>query len=592
MVALAGCGGGGSSATPRTAPSPTVVQPKSLAFVFRIPAASAQAKLRKPTYVSPGATGVHIVLVSNNGNTNASQDFGYFSTLPTTPGCTLQQSGAVQCAITLTPNINTPVVGTDIFTFTMYDAQLNTLSSATVPITVASTQSAPFAVTLDGVPHAVTVTVLGAPPPPGATFTTSVLVTATDDAGYIIIGPGNYTTPITLVNSDTSGATTLSTTTVTAPGQAVTLTYNGDPKLQYATITPSFAGVTPPSPQLVPGQLLPIPQPPYLYVSDYGPGGAYVISYPLAWLHDGKTTIRPAQVIATPNTVYFIAVDHAGNIYAQYDAGNGGILVYPPGSNGTPAPAANIPSADGSLEAFTADPSGNIFSIQYGTENSFGQLYEYVQPSYGATLLYLAQGNDYVNTPNPSIQVDAADSVFYTSNAYGTNHVYKLAGGQLSGVVSEPSDANGSQYGAVALDSADDLFVGKWSPNGIASSIEVYNAAAIAANTPLGTISSPATSNGFFHNSFSGYYRNAIAVDKQGYVYAEGNGSEILVFAPSTYSTTGSFGNVSVAPITDWLCCINPADPTGAGKLPVPPGVPGGGNVVYGDEGNSLAIQR
>jgi hypothetical protein len=520
---------------------------------------------------------VHIILVSNNGNTNASQDFGEFDTLPTTPGCTLQQSGAVQCAITLTPNVTTPIVGTDVFSFTMYDAQHNTLSSATVPLTVSSTQSAPFAVTLDGVPYAVTVTVLGNPPPPNATYTASVLVTVTDNAGYTIIGPGNYTTPIALTNSDTSGATTLSTTSVTAPGQAVTLTYNGDPKLQFATITPSFAGLTPPSPRLVPGQLLPIPQAPYLYVSDYGPGGSYVIAYPLAWLHDGKTTIRPALVIATPNIVYNVAVDHAGNIYAQYNAGNGGIYVYPPGSNGTPPPAANIPSADGSLVAFSADPSGNIFSIQYGTENSFHQLYEYYQPSYRAALLYSAQANNVLNTAT-SIQVDANDTIFYTGSGYGTNLVYKFAGGQLSGVVSEPSDANGSLYGAVALDAADNLFVGKYSPNDVASSIEVYNAAAIAANTPLGTISSPATSNGFFYN--------------QGYIYAEGRGSEILVFAPGTYSTTASFGNVSVAPITDWLCCINPADPSGAGKLPVPPGVPGGGNVVYGDEGNSLAIQR
>ncbi|GAC1657944.1 MAG: hypothetical protein NVS9B12_10300 [Vulcanimicrobiaceae bacterium] len=49
--------------------------------------------------------------------------------------------------------------------------------------------------------------------------------------------------PITLTNSDTSGSTTLSTTTLTAPGTAVTLTYNGSSTLSSAIISATAPGI-------------------------------------------------------------------------------------------------------------------------------------------------------------------------------------------------------------------------------------------------------------------------------------------------------------------------------------------------------------
>jgi hypothetical protein len=51
------------------------------------------------------------------------------------------------------------------------------------------------------------------------------MVQAKDPSGATIVGGGNYANPITLTNADTSGITTLSTTTVTSPATTVTLNY-------------------------------------------------------------------------------------------------------------------------------------------------------------------------------------------------------------------------------------------------------------------------------------------------------------------------------------------------------------------------------
>ncbi len=61
----------------------------------------------------------------------------------------------------------------------------------------------------------------------GTAVTIPVTISTYDADGALIIGPEPYRSPLPLYNSDTTGATSLSTTSLTKPGQSATLTYNG-----------------------------------------------------------------------------------------------------------------------------------------------------------------------------------------------------------------------------------------------------------------------------------------------------------------------------------------------------------------------------
>lgn len=77
-------------------------------------------------------------------------------------------------------------------------------------------------------------------PPAGKPATTPVQVQELDANGIPI--SGTYANPITLADTDTSGATKLSTTSVTSSSTRVTLAYDGSP-LSLARITATVSGV-------------------------------------------------------------------------------------------------------------------------------------------------------------------------------------------------------------------------------------------------------------------------------------------------------------------------------------------------------------
>ena len=87
----------------------------------------------------------------------------------------------------------------------------------------------------------------GTPPPEGKPASIGVSVTAQDAEGNTITGPGTYSNPITLADSDSSGTTKLSTTTVTSPSTLVSLSYSGGALSSAglnAYITASSSGVS------------------------------------------------------------------------------------------------------------------------------------------------------------------------------------------------------------------------------------------------------------------------------------------------------------------------------------------------------------
>jgi streptogramin lyase len=237
MVACGGGGGGGGSvvAPPKpaaTTPGSVPGQTAAVSFKIVLSGSGSSASARKPAFVSPATQSVVIALQG------AAAPLATINLTSSAGNCTTTTSGT-SCTVT----VQAPV-GQDTFVITCFDGlngNGNQLSTATVAATVAANAQNTLGFTLNGVVASTAVILGSTSVPVGAPATVAVTVIGYDASGNIIIGPGNYSSPITLTDSDTSGVTTLSTTRVLAPGTNVNLVYTGG-SLAGATITPSLNG--------------------------------------------------------------------------------------------------------------------------------------------------------------------------------------------------------------------------------------------------------------------------------------------------------------------------------------------------------------
>ncbi len=205
----------------------------SAAFVVRVPApATATGSAMRSQYISPSTQSLAVTV--------GGEPTVVANLTPSSPNC-VPASGPnpLTCTVTVTAP-----VGTDTFTVTMYDglnASGNVLSKGSVTANVVANQTTPVNVVTGGTVCSIQVTLGNPAPPQGTSATIPVTVTVRDAAGNVIIAPGSYSAPIALQDSDAT-YTSLSTTSVTSPGQSVTLAYNGGP-LTTATISASSAGI-------------------------------------------------------------------------------------------------------------------------------------------------------------------------------------------------------------------------------------------------------------------------------------------------------------------------------------------------------------
>lgn len=173
-----------------------------------------------------------------------------FNLWPGTPGCPKAQSSDAR---TCTKKISLPS-GQQKLTVTLYDAPKAkglgaALSSVITTVKIVAGKATTLSLATDGIPTTATV-LLGNPGASSVTVTQGeptsapVSVNAYDAKGNLIVPPGNYATPILLIDNDASGATTLSKTTIKAPDTSVTLNYNGSKAFGGAMITPSIGDVT------------------------------------------------------------------------------------------------------------------------------------------------------------------------------------------------------------------------------------------------------------------------------------------------------------------------------------------------------------
>lgn len=239
---LSACGGGGGSSPIPSAggsgSSPT--QPAQTApakMVINIPAPSQQNTHFRPNYISAATQSMTVGLVSGATTTSLVT----VNLTQSSPNCTVPSGGGLQCTAT----VQAPF-GTDNFAVSTYsglNGTGNVLSTGQVQATLTSGGTEPTVqLSLNGVPASVSLVLGTATLPVGYAGSTSVIVQAQDASGNLIIGPGLFSTPITLaISGDTYGTLALSTPQVTAPGQVATLSYNGGTNVG-ATIKPNFAG--------------------------------------------------------------------------------------------------------------------------------------------------------------------------------------------------------------------------------------------------------------------------------------------------------------------------------------------------------------
>jgi virginiamycin B lyase len=225
VVVLAGCSGGGTS--PRTMAPVAGPVNGTLSLTLGAPPAS---HARRVKFLSPSAQSVSIAVTGIAAPVVADVS-------ATSPACS-GSPGARVCAIPLAAP-----VGTDTFTVTLYDgpnATGNQLGTGTAAQQV-TTAGFSVAIGVSGIAAAIQVMALQSIFTAGQPATTSITVPAQDSDGNTITGA--YAAPVTLTNSDATGAFTLSATTIPSSSQSVTLTYNGSAAITNATIGATSPGV-------------------------------------------------------------------------------------------------------------------------------------------------------------------------------------------------------------------------------------------------------------------------------------------------------------------------------------------------------------
>ncbi len=222
---VAGCSSGGSSGSGSVPTLPANGAPQAggtanAQVSIVIPALTAAQALRRAQYISPSTQSLSFAAATGSPVVVA--------LTPTSPGCTSGTSGT-----TCTVNVPLPVGANQQFVVATYANTAGTgtaLSTNKITASIVAGQANPISISLGGVPATVAL-VVTSPVPSVAATSVPVTVNVKDAAGNTIVGSqpfsdanGNAVT-IALADSDTTGATTLSPATLTAPGNA-TLAYD------------------------------------------------------------------------------------------------------------------------------------------------------------------------------------------------------------------------------------------------------------------------------------------------------------------------------------------------------------------------------
>lgn len=257
------------------------------------------------------------------------------------PNCSLDQNSDLICTTT----VNAPVAPSDSFMITLYSGNAGTGAALSTATIVQAVTSGPnnLNVTLNGVVASINLSLQNTSLNAGATGTTTLAVNALDAGGDTIVGPGGYSdangnaltiniamtqnTP-TIQSPYTAGAVTLSAASVTTPGTALTVSYNGYALLSTLFTATATGGATiPPAtttltltptvyeyafPASTGPEHMAIGPDKQLWVGQFGtPSGLYHF-VPVA---PGGSSLS-GTTISTPNGILGEAAGSDGNVYA------------------------------------------------------------------------------------------------------------------------------------------------------------------------------------------------------------------------------------------------------------------------------------
>jgi len=467
VVALTACGGGGST-TPPSQHAAALVSGKLVLTIAPAPAAA----VRKPQYISPAAVSVAI---SANGGAEQIADISNRS-----PNCTASGGGRV-CTVSL----QAPV-GNDTFAIAQYDGANATghlLGSGTATATVVAGQAFVIAAVLNGVVATIHL-VLGAIPPAGVPGTTTLLVTALDPAGSTIIGPGNFTVPITLAVTDPTQQTTLSSNTLSAPTSTpITVNYAGGLGVS-ATITASASGATTASVLFAPSIGT------FYYVANSTVNT--LTAYPLT----ANGNVAPARTVSgnltTLNFVTSITADGTGNLYVANAATS--VSVFAPRPNGNVAPIRILGGANtGILGAadLTVDAQGDLYVANCGNCMGFGGAEAVIVFAPGASgnvaPLREITGANTTFFGTTAVGLDSTGNI-YAARSFGPNPAILIFPPGATGNVAPSGSIGGANTGlnnplCLILDSLNELYVCNAN-----NTITVYAAGATGNVAPIRTI--------------------------------------------------------------------------------------------------------
>lgn len=244
---LAACGGGSApSAGPLPTAAPPTAQGKTVQtqFTISVPTSTASVAAKKPDYVGAGVRSITIALNAVNG-----------ATPPAGLTTSVTTNITLPCAPCTVPGPSVPP-GTDDFTLTTYDGLAgagSAISTSSPSLTIAAGSANSNTITLDGIPN--TFTIAGLPTATAGTAfgaPAAFSVTVKDADGNTITG--NYASPVTIADSDTSSLTQgtalavnggTAATSIQSTNSSDTFTINyGGLAIAPATLTASAAGAT------------------------------------------------------------------------------------------------------------------------------------------------------------------------------------------------------------------------------------------------------------------------------------------------------------------------------------------------------------
>ncbi len=482
---LASCSGGGASSS---APQAQAFERGTVAMTFPAAATSAtssSASRKRPQFLSPSTASVSIAVTGVAASVIA-------SVAANSPNCTAAGAGRT-CTVT----VSAPV-GSSLFTVKLYDganATGNLLGTGTGTATVASGSPFTVAIGVTGVAGSIAITATQATFVPGTAATTPLKVALDDADGNVITG--TYASPVTLTDSDTTGAFTLSATSVTSSTQVVTLKYNGSGAVTGATISADAAGVAAGS---VTAQTVAVSGTPpitgHLYVND-DTYGLLKFTFPLT------SASVPTILENAPQNVW-LAFDPRGNAFIDQFFGNVEEFATP--YTGTPI-ATYGGAAAGDPYGLAVDANENVF-VAEAQANIVIEL-----SSITGTVV------NTISAPGPyALALDASGKLYIGTSNGVTVYAPPYNGTSLQTI--EPGDP----VQGIAFDSKGDIFVGGNNkivvlapPYGVTNTIATITT---GLGTPLG-----------------------LAVDSAGNVYAPNYGiGTITAYAPPY--TGGPFATI------------------------------------------------